>query len=412
MISSRIPVLGSTTMIRPVLLAVVAFAAVGCQVYDFEPVTPLAVAQTTQSKNVVLRQLKPNLMLLVDKSGSMQSPIDPNAAGCPAGCGPSSPCPASCPTRISELKQAMASFLQNSGTVARMGLALFPSDSSCGATGTIDVAIPAPTSVDMGTDPVLTMTAQQINTRIQAIQPTGGTPTGASLAFLGSYSALLDANDAREDFVVVLTDGLPNCNAQNPNNTCGGPNPNCRCTTGPTCGSTLCALGCLDQDGVVAQIVANKGKGVRTIVVGFGADTAGGDAAAVLQSMAQAGGFARSCKMGTDAECGAGDTCNTMTKTCNRAFYQAKNGTELSAALRSISDAIGSGDPCEFQLDAQPSDPRFLAVIVNDQNIPTGPTTWAYAAGKVTFTGQICTDIKNSTSTSPVKIEIRIVEQL
>lgn len=398
-------------MIRPVLLAALALSAVGCQVYDFEPVTPLAVAQTTQSRNVTLRNLKPNLMLLVDKSGSMLAPINPSGPNCTPGCGPSSPCPANCATRISELKNAMAGFLQMSGSLARVGLALFPADSSCGATATIDVALPAPTAVDTGNEATLTMNAQQVNTRIQAISPTGGTPTGASLNFLGNYSGLLD-DDARDDYIVLLTDGLPNCNANNPNNTCNAPNPNCRCTTGATCGSTLCALGCLDQDGAVAQIVANKAKAINTIVVGFGADTGVGDGPVVLQAMAQAGGFPRNCPMGTDAECGINNSCNTATKTCAKAFYQATNAAELSAALKAISDAITSGNPCEFALDAQPTDPRFLAVIVNDQNVASGPNTWTYGGGKVTFGGQICTDIKNSSKTNPVKIEIRIVEQL
>jgi hypothetical protein len=42
--------------------------ATGCQTYDFEPVEPLAVAQTTESRSIKARAPKPNLMLLVDTS--------------------------------------------------------------------------------------------------------------------------------------------------------------------------------------------------------------------------------------------------------------------------------------------------------------------------------------------------------
>ncbi len=56
-------------------LVVAALAAVACQTYDFEPVKPLAIAQTTQSKTITAQRLRPNVMMLLDKSGSMNGPI-------------------------------------------------------------------------------------------------------------------------------------------------------------------------------------------------------------------------------------------------------------------------------------------------------------------------------------------------
>src|SRR5687767_2879846 len=102
--------------------------ACGCMTYDFEPVAPVAIAQTTQTRTVIAKQHKPNLMLLVDQSGSMDLPTDTANPACPQGCGGSklNLCPAACPTRISELRAAMNDFLTRHGTVARMGMTGFP----------------------------------------------------------------------------------------------------------------------------------------------------------------------------------------------------------------------------------------------------------------------------------------------
>jgi len=68
------------TLFATMIVTLVSFA--GCQTYDFEQVVPLAIAQTTQTTTVGERQLKPNMLLLVDKSGSMKTPIAPPAASC------------------------------------------------------------------------------------------------------------------------------------------------------------------------------------------------------------------------------------------------------------------------------------------------------------------------------------------
>ncbi|MFO0597730.1 MAG: adventurous gliding motility lipoprotein CglB [Myxococcaceae bacterium] len=397
------------------------FVLVGsCQTYDFERVVPLAVAQTTDKTIVASKRLKPNVMLLVDNSGSMLLPTNPSASGCPAGCGSSSSnlCPGTCPTRVSELKSAMGTFLQSSGTIARLGVTVFPTDSLCKPASNIDVPLPAPATTDDGTDPTLTATAASVNTRIQALSPTGGTPTGLSLEFLGTVGSLTDNNDFRDDFVLLLTDGLPNCNDSNANALCGCgatctamQTSSCACTTS-TCTGALCAKGCLDQDATVQKVRDLRLKGIRTIVVGFGADTASGSGPLVLNAMAKEGGFARECPNGTDAECGSNNTCNTATKVCNSAFFQAANGAELAAALRKISEAF-QGDPCVFTLSAHPSDPRYLSVVIDNQSVAAGPTTYSYDfnTNKVTFNGDLCTRLKTSTTQNPVSVEFRIVER-
>src|SRR5262249_35085856 len=151
-----------------------------------------------------------------------------------------------------------------------------------------------------------------------------GTPTALSLTFLGTLNELNDPQ--REDFILLLTDGLPNCNPNNAKNCNVGM---CTCTLNPTTacapGQPFCTLGCLDDDGSVQAIrdlrdATKHAGGIRTIVVGFGSDTAsGGD---VLNAMAVAGGFQRTCPSGNDSECGSSNTC-LPTKVCAKAYYQA-----------------------------------------------------------------------------------------
>jgi hypothetical protein len=427
-------------MIRPVALAVatlvLSLTAVGvaCQTYDFEPVTPLTLAQTTQSTPVSAHNLKPNVMLLVDKSGSMSGPIMAGDPQCTPGCGPGGPaCPAGCKTRISELRSAMNTFLTSSGTVARMGLAFFPADSSCGSTAAISADFPPENAAadDNGTDAALIAKAMDINQKITAIAPNGGTPTADSLAFVGTK---IDLTSPRLKFVLLMTDGLPNCNANNQNATCTC-NPNicgscaasnaicpaqamaCSCTTSScAAGTALCAKGCLDGDGSTATIADLNSKGIKTIVVGFGADTAGGTAATVLNSMAVAGGFARKCKMNSDCDpmnTGA-DSCDVAAGLCKNKFYQATNGADLATALADISKSLVGNMPCTFNLDSQPSDPRLLSVLFNGVDVPTGPDTWSYSGGAVVFAqnGTYCQQILASTTQKPVQVEIRIVQQL
>ncbi len=408
---------------------------VGCQTYDLGPVSPLTLAQTTQSTIVTAHTLKPNVMLLVDKSGSMSGPIDPNDPACPPGCGPGGPaCPAACKTRIGELRSAMTTFLASHATTARLGLSFFPSEDSCGATAGVTVALPTPTVDDTGTDATLAAQASAISAKISAVLPGGGTPTADSLTFVGTDSSLNQA-DFRADFVVLLTDGLPNCNGANQNDACQC-DPSrcgscasasavcpaqiaaCQCTTsncGP--GTALCAKGCLDGDGTVTAVAALNGHGVKTIVVGFGTDTAGGAAATVLDAMARAGGVPRACPGGADAECdpttSGADSCEPTTRLCRHAFYQAKSGQALGDALEAVWGGF-ERFTCNFVLDSQPSDPSLLSVLVDGVDVPAGPESWSYTAGAVVFApnGSFCARLQASTAQHPVSVQIRSVQKL
>ena len=394
--------------------AAVAAALAGvaaCQTYDFEPVEPLALAKTNQVKKVVARKSKPNLMLLVDKSGSMMDET---------------------PTRISELQRAMVGssgdgFLTNpdTATVGRMGLAVFPNataSNACAAGKMIYDIVNAPTDEEAA----LGTASQQIAAFIQGMSPTapnpdqqvnGGTPTAATLALLGTLPSL--NTEERDDFIVLLTDGLPNCNPSLDRNTC-------------TCvdGTAQCAdnRNCLDQSSTVSQVSTLAARGIRTIVVGFGSSTAGTLAAPPLNAMAEAGGMPRKCLKldGTrdPALCGT-ESCDATTNVCSTRFYKAKNAAELASALQQITVLVGAGNPCEYALDSVPSKPELLQVTLaagkadsqgnvswDSAVLQKSGTDYEYAAGKVTFVGSTCTRILSATPTNPVNVEFGIIQAL
>jgi hypothetical protein len=454
----------------------------GCQTYNFEPVSPLAIAQTTQDKTVIAKQLKPNVMIVVDKSGSMTKPVDPNNPNCATGnpncpycgiaCPGITPCPNTCPTRMSDLQTAMAAFLSpgggfigDAGPIARLGFTQLPKvgggvcDPSALGDIVVNIGDAGWSSTDED-DATLIATASTVSTDISALTPGGGTPTAATLQALASggangsaYLPLVDP--ARESFVLLLTDGEPNCDANNPNDctqpTCNCtnyqgvaptspcPGSGCACGQGPA-GTGFCTLGCIDTDAVVTAITALRQLKIRTIPVGFGLETladsgvGSGFAPAALNAEAIAGGFGRECAIDSDCQTPGlpTDTCNTAAGKqcadgtafcCTRAYYVALNASQLEQALAAISDSIAVTNPCTYQLLATPSNASLVLVIINGTDIAAtdtqGNVNWVYTAPSptnpiptVTFQGQYCNLLSNATPLTPVQLEFRIVQSL
>jgi hypothetical protein len=189
--------------------------------------------------------IKPNVMLLVDRSGSMNDTLD---------CGQSS-----CPTKWRQLL-ALGSYLQAVKERARLGLAYFPSRRMSGCSVESSVEIPLSEAPDIDV---------QILGSLQSTSPGGNTPAAAALDEVGE-TGRLDATD-RANVVVLLTDGRPNC-------ACGG--------------DIVC-----ESDAAVAAVeaLALRDPPVKVYVVGFGAslrDVAG----ETLAKMAEAGGTARAAE--------------------------------------------------------------------------------------------------------------------
>lgn len=354
------------------LAPLVLLAATACQTYQFEPVEPVTIVVGEQPIDLT-PVLKPNLMLTVDRSGSMATPLDAACTG------------PTCATRMSELKDAVATFTRLSEDRVRLGLTTFPRDPPSAVTGAEalclganEVQVPLPPSAradDAAASQANRAAAAQVNAAVQALQPVGGTPTGATLAFLRTQPGLT-ANDFRHDFVVLLTDGLPNCNAENPNDFSQSPAV-CRCqVSGGDCSqSEVRRRGCLDADATVAQVAALREAGVRTIVVGFGADATRGEAVLVLERLAVAGGVPRTCS--ADLECGAGDRCTDGA--CGRTAFLASNRAELEQVLATVLAGL-TPPTCTRELPVRPLSAGAASLLVEGQPVAPGPATWALTA--------------------------------
>lgn len=377
-------------MRTPLLIATLVLAS--CQAYDFQRVEPLFYRRITNPVRV--KGVRPDVLVLIDRSGSMGFPLNPlDTTACPANCGGggNTACPASCPTRISELRLAMPVFFNAAKDDARFGLALFPRGSGapnqCVGTDSSLVPEPLPAEGPETPDNLALWAAQtdRISTYISATMPEklvvgGGTPTAVSLDFVGTTQGLAEEGALkRKRIVLLLTDGLPNCRQGQ------GADPNATDTRA------------IDS---VANLLT---KGISTMVIGFGSDVTG---ATVLSDMARAGGFPRTCTAATaSTDCGSSDFCGND-GICGRAAYSASNSTELKAVLEKLREKLGQKDPCIVDLGSLPYE--NIVVSLDDKELTAGPNAWNVAGRTLTFLGTSCQQIKNSSDSAPVKIDIGV----
>lgn len=216
-----------------------------------------------------------NILLVLDKSGSMDSQPDG----------------ASSTTLWQAVNTALEDALESASPAVSFGLQLFPGQSvirdcdgadCCGISGTeVDV------EVGEGEEP-----RAAILDKLSRTQPGGGTPTAEALARAYQYYTTGPGADLEGGkFVLLATDGGPNCNEGNEceaeactlniDGNCSVDPLNC-CATTPT--------GCLDDENVLAQIEQLYTAGIDTFVVGLAGTE---EYASQLDSFAEAGGRAR-----------------------------------------------------------------------------------------------------------------------
>lgn len=201
---------------------------------------------------------KPVLFVVQDKSGSMNQPPDPTACS-------------TCPTKWTSAKSAVATLTNQFQGAFRFGLMLYPYDTTtfnC-TTGTVMSSVPS--------------TPAQVAATLNAATPGGGTPTAASLQAARTYLQSQALNTPA--YVLLITDGLPNCNLALDANTCTA--------STPGCSNNSCGLGskdCLDDQGTIQAATDLKNAGFKVYVVGFGTSVTSGNNKTVLDNIASAGG--------------------------------------------------------------------------------------------------------------------------
>ncbi len=207
----------------------------------------------------------------------------------------------------------------------RFGLNLFSSPADCDPGGNVV--------------PVGDMTAAAISAALPTGANGNGTPIAGALGVAANEPSLADPT--RADFVLLVTDGEENCN--------GDP---------------------------VAAVTALAAKGVKTYVVGFGAEVS----PATLNGMATAGGTAR-----------AGAT----------QYYQADDPTTLDQAFQQIAQgAVG----CDYKLTTTPPDLSKINVVVGTTLVPQDPgnhSGWNYSAAsnRITLYGPACDLVQQNPGT-------------
>jgi hypothetical protein len=280
----------------------------------------------------------PDIMLVVDMSTSMDDGTQS-------------------PSIYDVTTQAIGQTITNLGPSAPIawGLIFFPVDGACGGATAPSV------QVALGN-------GAQVVSAIQAATPNGSTPTHKGINLATSYLGGL--NDGRGHYILLATDGAPNCD---PGDT--QPISTKRCQSDADCAATefcylvpplggLCELRPLDL--AVHSIENALAAGIKTFVVGLSIDAASLD---TLNRMADAGGAAQP---------GA-----------NR-FYPANDQATLAAALASITSEVIS---CTFALDSPPLDMSYVYVSVGGAAVSQDPSHangWDITATTLTFYGAAC----------------------
>ena len=291
------------------------------------PSTPTAdsncgiiTSQTTRSPVDVL--------LVLDRSGSMEYSITEDCYCATQTTMYGSLCAdtTNCTTRWSALRPAVRTTLSTS-TYVNWGLKLFPSDGA-GQNCTVNTTMTVPVAADSATN---------VASAVEATQDEYSTPTAAALDTATTYLKTL--NDSNKKFILLATDGEPNC----------GGNPARVATDGLSGANTAAA--------------AAYAAGFKVYVVGIGPQLPN------LTQLAQNGGT-------TD-------------------FYPVDSTQALVDALSSISKLVGS---CSFKSDKAPPDQDNVAVYVNGKKVAQDTNNgWTFGASpqEIVLTGDYCSQMSS-----------------
>ena len=270
------------------------------------------------------------------------------------------------------MRTVVADLMTQIGPGARFGAAMFPP-----APGTVNCGPGAEVmSVRQGDTQGMTANAFLAAT---ASTPNGGTPTAATLRALRPKLMELSGGST---FVILATDGGPNCNpdlscqvgactlnidANDMSCPAGGPN-NC-CAAPPATNG----IGCLDGTATAEAAAELDTAGIQTFVMGIPGSA---PYSTVLDEIAVAGGTSRS----SEPLYFRVDTSDTGA---------------LAGALAQIAMQTGAG--CTFSLKTPPSHPEGAQVTVGGAGVaPGGQDGWSLSGSTLTLGGASCSAARNA----------------
>ena len=289
----------------------------------------------------------PNIYFVLDRSGSMAEN-----------------------NKWDQVRQVVAQILRGLGPRANFGATVFPGfeQSSCALPKEILSISPGDRPGD-GDGPTT-----RALLRATSGTPYGGTPTAQALR---SVLPIL-RNAAGKTFVILATDGGPNCNSAA---SCGFDQcmPNIENTDGcSSLGPRNCCEppqgfreACLDAPATSSAVAALKAAGIPVYVVGLPGTSQYG---ALLDDLAISGGTALAA---------------------SPKYYKVDlQSTALLTALKKIAAKIVA--TCEFKLKEAPADPSKVNVYLDEVVLPADPVNgWKIEAGTVTLLGSSCSKVLN-----------------
>jgi hypothetical protein len=279
-----------------------------------------------------------------------------------------------------QIRVVVGQIMRGLGPRANFGATMFPGQANNCAPGDEVMSIrggdPPSSSVD---GPTTTMLLA-----VTRVTPNGGTPTASTL---NAVRSTLRGVSGRV-FVILATDGAPNCNATAP---CGFDQcqPNIEDLPGcPREGPFNCCEppnghpeDCNDGSPTLSAIAALKAAQVPVYVVGLpGAGTYG----TLLDDMATAGGTA------------------LPSSPKYFAVTTASSDSMLSALKKVTAKITGT---CSFDLKAAPVDPSVVNVYLDDVVLPYEPVNgWAISDKTITLLGSACERVKSGDA-----LDVRII---
>jgi hypothetical protein len=295
--------------------------------------------------DIPLTAAEPEVMLVLDRSGSMSTPFSGGQS------------------RWQTLTTALSATLPAVDQSMEIGALIFPSGTSnddCSVPGVPNLS-PALGNVT----PLLDL--------LQSTNPGGATPTADAID--SAASLLLELRAATSARALVLaTDGAPNCNSSLDPSTCTCANGN----IGRGCRHD--ADQCLDDARTVSRVTAASSEGIPTYVIGI-ADSNDSTFSDVLNAMAQAGG--RPLTGGATS------------------YYPARSQSDLESAITTIRDQVGA---CTYLTTSVPDATGSISLTLDGVVIPydpTGKSGWSWADennGQILLFGSACLSVAAATN--------------
>ena len=223
---------------------------------------------------------------------------------------------------------------------------------------------------------------QSLMDRLSALDPAGGTPVSATLALL---LPLLSEDVSARTYVVLATDGAPNCNE---NASCDSsrciPDLEGAMLNGRLCGDgfSCCdpellgegaGANCVDDQETLVQIEALSAAGIPTYVIGMPGAAQYAD---VLDRFAEAGGTARPDRT---------------------RYYAVDDSVELYDALLEI--GTGVAIECDLSLNEVPADASLVNVSYDGRLVPYGESDgWVWdGESALSMRGAACDELRSGT---------------